>query len=224
MPSTPTLPKKTDPQLSALLNWRDDSKTFGVLAQVFSQKRHLRRDGIETLGYSKIAPGSAIALSNPDLAGVAYPNAIGSALFEQERERTGGLVTLQFKPTTDLSFDLTGFKSEMEASNYNRELPGVDQPHLDGGAGQAPRRRLCGAQRHLGAGQLHARARPSVRDRRRDPSSRLALGDRLLEPARRVEERRSDDQRQARSSTARATRPPKPCSKATSSAPGPATA
>ena len=28
-----SLPKKTDPQLNALLNWRDDSKTFGVLVQ-----------------------------------------------------------------------------------------------------------------------------------------------------------------------------------------------
>lgn len=132
------LPKKTDPQLSALVNWRDASKTFGVMAQFFSQERHLRRDGIETLGYSKIAPGSAIALSNPDLAGVAYPNAIGSALFEQERKRTGGLITVQFKPTNELSFDLTGFKSEMEASNYNRNYLVWTSRILNGGAGQAP--------------------------------------------------------------------------------------
>ena len=61
--------------------------------QAFSEERHLRRDGVEMLGYGTIAPGSAIAISNPDLSGVAYPVLIGAALFEQQRERTGGLST-----------------------------------------------------------------------------------------------------------------------------------
>ena len=42
------LPKKTDPQASALLAWRNESKTFGVIVQAFDEKRHLRRDGVET--------------------------------------------------------------------------------------------------------------------------------------------------------------------------------
>ncbi|MFI4880895.1 MAG: TonB-dependent receptor plug domain-containing protein, partial [Steroidobacterales bacterium] len=33
------LPSKTDPQLSALLNWHNDDSTFGVLLQGFSEKR-----------------------------------------------------------------------------------------------------------------------------------------------------------------------------------------
>jgi iron complex outermembrane recepter protein len=130
------LPKKTDPQLSALINWKGD--TVGVMAQVFSHKRSLRRDGIETLGYSRIAAGSPIALSNPDLAGVAYPNAVGSALFEQTRERTGGLVTVQLKPTRELSFDLTGFSSEMKATNYNRNFLIWGSRILGGGGNQPP--------------------------------------------------------------------------------------
>ncbi|WP_164066771.1 hypothetical protein, partial [Serratia marcescens] len=45
------LPRKTDPQISALLNWKNDAKTFGLLVQAFSEKRNLRRDGVETLGF-----------------------------------------------------------------------------------------------------------------------------------------------------------------------------
>jgi iron complex outermembrane receptor protein len=48
------LPQKTDPQFSGLLNWKNDANTFGVLAQVFSEKRSLRRDGVEVLGYNQI--------------------------------------------------------------------------------------------------------------------------------------------------------------------------
>ena len=132
------LPGKTDPQLSGLLNWKNDANTMGVMLQLFSQERHLRRDGVETLGYSKIAPGSTIAKSNPNLSGVAYPNAIGSALFEQERQRTGGLITFQAKPTKELSFELTGFESTMKASNYNRNYLVWGSRILSGGEGQAP--------------------------------------------------------------------------------------
>src|SRR5688572_31699430 len=66
-------PDEIDPQLSALLNWKNDSGTLGVMVQAFSEERHLRRDGVELLGYGTIAPGSVIATSNPDLSGVQYP-------------------------------------------------------------------------------------------------------------------------------------------------------
>ncbi len=114
------LPKKTDPQVNALLNWKNDAGTVGVLVQGFSEKRHLRRDGQEILGYGTIAPGSALAVARPDLANVAYPTLIGSSFFEQERERKGGLVELQVRPTNDLELDFSGFQSRMDATNYNR--------------------------------------------------------------------------------------------------------
>src|SRR3954468_13587294 len=50
------LPKETDPQFNALFNWKNDAGTMGVLVQGFSEQRHLRRDGQETLGYSTISP------------------------------------------------------------------------------------------------------------------------------------------------------------------------
>ncbi len=36
---------------AALFNWKNDDGTFGVLLQAFSEERHLRRDGVEMLGY-----------------------------------------------------------------------------------------------------------------------------------------------------------------------------
>src|SRR5437588_4219163 len=54
------LPSKTDPQLSALVNWRNDESNFGVLLQGFYEKRHLRRDGVELLGYDTIGLNSIL--------------------------------------------------------------------------------------------------------------------------------------------------------------------
>jgi iron complex outermembrane recepter protein len=114
------LPKKTDPQVNGLVNWKNDAGTMGVLLQGFSEKRHLRRDGQEILGYGTIDPASSLAHARPDLANVTYPTLIGSALFEQERERKGGLIDVQIKPSNDLELDLSGFHSHMNATNYNR--------------------------------------------------------------------------------------------------------
>jgi iron complex outermembrane recepter protein len=117
------LPKKTDPQLSALLNWKNESKTFGLLVQAFSEKRSLRRDGVETLGFiNKLDSTNAPLLiaAHPELNGVYTPDLIGAAYFTQERERKGGLVRAQFKPTRDVDLTLTGFSSKMDADNYNR--------------------------------------------------------------------------------------------------------
>jgi iron complex outermembrane recepter protein len=113
-------PGKTDPQVSALLNWKNEAETVGVLLQGFKEKRHLRRDGQELLGYSQISPTSPLAVARPDLSNVYYPTLIGSSLFEQERDRKGGLIDIQVKPTNNLEFDLSAFRSHMEANNYNR--------------------------------------------------------------------------------------------------------
>ena len=133
-----SLPKKTDPQFSALFNWKNPEQDLGVLLQVFSEKRSLRRDGLEVLGYNQIAAGSKVALSNPDLAGVWYPRSIGAALFEQERKREGGLIEVQFKPNSDTSLSLTGYTSTLNATNYNRNYLLHAPFFLDEGKGQAP--------------------------------------------------------------------------------------
>ena len=124
------LPDKSDPQLSALFNWKNDANNFGVMLQGFFERRHLRRDGVEILGYEQFAPDSTVVNGNlaqggtiaphPDLLNVYYPALIGAAFFEQERERKGGLVDVQFKATDDFSLDGQFFYSKLDAGNYNR--------------------------------------------------------------------------------------------------------
>ncbi len=138
------LPSKTDPQVSALGAFKNDADNFGVMLQLFSEKRHLRRDGIEVLGYDTIAgatattPASKIALSNPDLAGVQYPHEMGAAFFTQTRERNGGLVDVEFKPADNDTLDLTAFSSRLLASNYNRNYLFWGTHFINAGQGQAP--------------------------------------------------------------------------------------
>src|SRR6202045_891824 len=132
------LPSKTDGQYSALGNFKNDANNFGIMVQLFSETRHLRRDGVEILGYETIAPGSAVATAHPDLSGVQYPIEIGSAFFEQKRERNGGMVDLEFKPTDDLTLDLSGFSSRLIASNYNRNYLLWSTHFINSGAGQSP--------------------------------------------------------------------------------------
>jgi iron complex outermembrane receptor protein len=133
-----TLPSKTDGQYSALAGWKNDANNFGVMLQLFSETRDLRRDGTEVLGYDTIAPGSAIATAHPDLSGVQYPTDIGAAFFTQHRERNGGLLDIEVKPSDSLTLDLSGFSSKLLASNYNRNYLLWSTHFVDSGAGQAP--------------------------------------------------------------------------------------
>jgi len=132
------LPAKTDGQYSALAAFKNDANNFGVMLQLFSETRDLRRDGVEILGYDTIAPGSPIALAHPDLSGVQYPTEIGAAFFTQRRERNGGMADIEFKPTDDLSLDLSAFSSKLTASNYNRNYLLWSTHFVASGAGQAP--------------------------------------------------------------------------------------
>jgi iron complex outermembrane receptor protein len=132
------LPSKTDGQFSALGAWKNDANNFGVMLQLFSETRHLRRDGSEILGYETIAPGSKVATSNPDLSGVQYPALVGATEFTQKRERNGGLFDAEFKPIDNLTFNLSAFSSRLEAPNLNDNYLFFGSSVLAKGAGQAP--------------------------------------------------------------------------------------
>ncbi len=137
------LPSKTDGQYSALADFKNDAGNFGVMVQLFSETRHLRRDGVEILGYDTIAKPSAttpspIAVAHPDLAGVQYPTEIGAAFFTQKRQRNGGMADIEFKPTDDLTLDLSGFSSKLTATNYNRNYLMWSTHFVNFGGGQAP--------------------------------------------------------------------------------------
>ncbi|HMH27293.1 MAG TPA: TonB-dependent receptor plug domain-containing protein, partial [Steroidobacteraceae bacterium] len=138
------LPAKTDGQYSALANFKNDANNFGIMLQLFSETRDLRRDGVEILGYDTIAGKdangvpTAIAKSNPDLVGVQYPTEIGAAFFTQRRQRNGGMADIEFKPTDDLTLDLSAFSSKLTATNYNRNYLLWSTHFVNFGAGQAP--------------------------------------------------------------------------------------
>jgi iron complex outermembrane receptor protein len=113
------LAKKTEPQLSALVAWKNPENTFGALFQFFSEKQAVRRDGQEILGYTPILATSAAAIANPALAGVQVPTFIGASLFEQTKKRSGGAFDFEVKPTRDFGLDLNGFFSKLEAPHQN---------------------------------------------------------------------------------------------------------
>lgn len=114
-----TLRGSTTPQANALINWKNDAGTLGIMVQGFYEARNIRRDGQEFLGYSAVAPTDAAAVAHPDLAGALYPTLIGSALFLQQRVREGGNVTLEYAPNDALDIKLQGFYSHLSASNVN---------------------------------------------------------------------------------------------------------
>jgi iron complex outermembrane receptor protein len=112
------LPKKTDPQLSGLVNWINDSKNFGVLVAVSKQKRTMRRDGLEDFT-------DATKYNIVDQNGVVTPNAYaswggGTPIFRQDRERTTANLTLQLRPNADTDISLNYLNSDMDMDNSNQ--------------------------------------------------------------------------------------------------------
>jgi iron complex outermembrane receptor protein len=110
---------KTKPQVDGLISWHNADHTFGILAQGFYEERTERRYGQETLGYSQITAGSTTGTVHPDLVNVWAPNLIGSTLFNQVRRREGGDVAIQWKPDDKVEFNLSGFYSDLNATNQN---------------------------------------------------------------------------------------------------------
>jgi len=96
-------------------------RQFGSWCSCSLRKRHLRRDGIEVLGYDTIAKGSPIALSNPDLAGCnTRMRWVPRSLLRPANH--GGLVDVEFKPAEHDTLDLTAFSSRMLAKQLQSQL------------------------------------------------------------------------------------------------------
>ena len=106
------LADKVDPNASALISWHNKDETFGLLFGAIYQKRHLRRDGVEVLGYT-----TAPAALGTDLQ---IPALVGSTLSQQTRERIGFNATAQWRPNDTLEMSLTGLYSHMNADNFNQ--------------------------------------------------------------------------------------------------------
>jgi iron complex outermembrane recepter protein len=107
----------TDPNAGALFSWKNSAETVGFLVAGVYQDRHIRRDGVETLGYFTADADPTAGVNN-----VLTPSLIGSALFQQERKRTGGNFAFQFRPSDSLAFNLTGLYSKFDADNVNENF------------------------------------------------------------------------------------------------------
>lgn len=108
------------PNYSALYSWKNDAETFGVLLTGLKSEEKLSRHGIETFSYpSALAAGFPAASVGNDPS-VVFPNAVNSALFEQDRKRTSGTIGLQLKPSDNFELNLTGLYVKAEYDNYNQ--------------------------------------------------------------------------------------------------------
>lgn len=115
-----------DPQLSGILSWKNDAETFGVLVAGVFQQRDIRRDGFEILGYD---PGL-----DPSGMGRQVPSLIGSALFQQQRERKGGNIEIQFRPSDQIDFSISGLWTRFGADNVNANFLAWNSNALGAGA------------------------------------------------------------------------------------------
>jgi iron complex outermembrane receptor protein len=145
------LPGKTGQQLNATLNWKNDANTFGVIGQVFSEKRYVRRDSVSRLGYGansgwdQINTSTMLGITDASLAGTGYtaadlngvrmPGSLASEFVEGVRDRKGGMLTAQWRPTNTLDVGVTGFYSKMNAANFGRATMGAVNSMLRGLAG-----------------------------------------------------------------------------------------
>ncbi len=106
-----------DPQVSGLYSWKNSSETTGFMISGKYEKRDIRRDGVEVLGYNTLDTDPGAGVND-----VLYPALIGSALFEQERVRTGLNFEAQFKPSEALELGVAGLYSKFEADNSNQNF------------------------------------------------------------------------------------------------------
>ena len=113
-----------DPQVSGLVSWHNEAETFGILIGGVYQRRDIRRDGVEVLGYQPVTVGGQTA---------QVPSLIGSALFVQERERYGGNIGVQFRPSDALEINVTGLYSRFGADNFNQNYLAWTSNALGGG-------------------------------------------------------------------------------------------
>lgn len=123
---------ETDPQLSGLYSWKNENETFGALISLVRQERNLRRDGIESWSWTDRDITLADGTTHEN---VYSPGGGGSAMFLQERVRTGGNLTLQYRPNDNLDLTFNALQSSMEMDNENQNflwIPGYgDSQYTD---------------------------------------------------------------------------------------------
>lgn len=110
---------ETDPVVSGMYSWKNEDETFGALISVVRQERSLRRDGIESWSWAY----RDITLADGTVHEDVYSSGGGgSAMFSQERIRTGANLTLQYRPSDDIDVVFNALDSTMEMDNENQNF------------------------------------------------------------------------------------------------------
>ena len=136
-----TLPDKTSANLNASVNWKNVDNTIGTIAQVFKEKRYIRRDSVSRLAYGTSSGWDVINTSTmkgitdaslagsgytaADLNGVRMPGSLSSEFVEGVRDRKGGVLSVQYRPNDTWDVTATGFYSTMDTNNYGRLTAGA---------------------------------------------------------------------------------------------------
>ncbi len=119
------LSEEWDPSGSVLYSWKNDANSFGVLVGLSHQNRTVRRETTETFGFfgpadTRLEPNFN-APTGASEAGI-LPWGVGSALFQQDRERNGVDLNLQWAPSDAFVGGLHYFFSELKADNQNQNF------------------------------------------------------------------------------------------------------
>jgi len=115
---------KTDPVISGMYSWKNEDETFGAFVSLVRQTRNLRRDGIEAWSWAT----RDIEMEDGTIHEDVYSSGGGgSAMFSQERIRTGATLTLQYRPNDQTDITFNALDNTLEADNENQNflwLPG----------------------------------------------------------------------------------------------------
>jgi len=137
--------KKTDGQFSGSYSWHDKEDRFGVFVGYTDQKRTTRTVGASTEGwqwYGRDEGGTAIDVNGQPsnfnsnwwggtgfwdqngqyYTGFMMPTSVNFNVKEEERERKGGQLTLQFKPTDDLTLTANYFRFDLSQDSRTNTL------------------------------------------------------------------------------------------------------
>lgn len=137
--------KKTDGQFSGSYSWHDQDNRFGVFVGYTQQKRTARTLNASTESwqwYGRDEGGPAVDVNgNPSdfnanwwggtgfwnqdgnySTGFMMPTAVSLDAKREERERKGGQLTLQFKPTDDLTLTANYFRFDLSQDSQTNTI------------------------------------------------------------------------------------------------------
>ncbi|KRG70576.1 TonB-dependent receptor [Pseudoxanthomonas dokdonensis] len=136
---------KIDGQFSGSYSWHDKEERFGVFVGYTQQKRTTRTMGASTESwqwYGRDEGGSAVDVNGKPsdfnsnwwggtgfwdqngnyYTGFMMPTSVNFNVKEEERERKGGQLTLQFKPTDNLTLTANYFRFDLSQNSQTNSL------------------------------------------------------------------------------------------------------